>query len=88
MFLSFLGYYFTNLSCAIKFILDMDADSLRMNTEEFEAYTTGRRTAPVLLNSSVIFKNMPLSNYFKSRAKTNELFNFYPFLLQFLVFIF
>ena len=64
MFLSFLGYYFTNLSCAIKFILDMDADSLRMNTEEFEAYTTGRRTAPVLLNSSVIFKKHAIIELF------------------------
>ena len=52
------------MSCAIKFILDMDADSLRMNTEEFEAYTTGRRTAPVLLNSSVIFKKYAIIELF------------------------
>ncbi|KAE9552461.1 hypothetical protein FO519_004313 [Halicephalobus sp. NKZ332] len=41
------GYYFTNLSCALQFIQDMNADSLHMDKEEFEAYTSGRLAVPL-----------------------------------------
>lgn len=41
------GYYFTNLSCAVQFIQDMNADSLHMDKEEFEAYTSGQLTVPL-----------------------------------------
>src|SRR5688500_17812892 len=42
------GYYFTNLSCALQFIQDMNAESLRMRKDEFEAYTTGKQMAPLV----------------------------------------
>lgn len=41
------GYYFTNLCCAIKFIQNLNGDSLRMPAEEFEAYTTGQLVPPI-----------------------------------------
>jgi len=40
------GYYFTNLSCAIQFIQNMNAESLHLTSEDFNAYTEGRRVAP------------------------------------------
>jgi len=40
------GYYFTNLSCAVQFIRTMDAKSLRLSEDDFDAYTEGRRVAP------------------------------------------
>ncbi|KAI6188462.1 hypothetical protein M3Y98_00357500 [Aphelenchoides besseyi] len=47
------GYHFTNLCCAIRFIQDMNAHSLRMPKEEFEAYTSGAKTAPTRTRSHV-----------------------------------
>uniref|UniRef100_A0A7E4VN54 Rab5 GDP/GTP exchange factor n=1 Tax=Panagrellus redivivus TaxID=6233 RepID=A0A7E4VN54_PANRE len=41
------GYYFTNLSCALQFIQDMNADSLQMDKEQFEAYTSGKLAVPI-----------------------------------------
>lgn len=41
------GYYFTNLSCALQFIQNMNAESLKMPKEEFEAYTSGRQVPPL-----------------------------------------
>ncbi|VDK49461.1 unnamed protein product [Anisakis simplex] len=41
------GYYFTNLSCALQFIQNMNADSLKMPREEFEAYTSGNQVPPL-----------------------------------------
>uniref|UniRef100_A0A914UN01 Rab5 GDP/GTP exchange factor n=1 Tax=Plectus sambesii TaxID=2011161 RepID=A0A914UN01_9BILA len=41
------GYYFTNLSCALQFVQNMNADSLRMPKEEFEAYTSGNQVPPL-----------------------------------------
>lgn len=46
------GYYFTNLSCALNFIQNMNADSLKMREEEFEAYTSGRQVAPMRQSTS------------------------------------
>jgi hypothetical protein len=46
------GYHFTNLSCALKFIQDMDANSLRMREEDFDAYTSGRQVAPMRQSTS------------------------------------
>ncbi|KAI6240097.1 hypothetical protein M3Y99_00494900 [Aphelenchoides fujianensis] len=47
------GYHFTNLCCAIRFIQDMNAHSLRMPKEEFEAYTSGAKAAPTRIRSHV-----------------------------------
>ncbi|VDD92040.1 unnamed protein product [Enterobius vermicularis] len=41
------GYYFTNLSCALQFIQNMNAESLKMPKEEFEAYTSGSQVPPL-----------------------------------------
>uniref|UniRef100_A0A0N5AX26 Rab5 GDP/GTP exchange factor n=1 Tax=Syphacia muris TaxID=451379 RepID=A0A0N5AX26_9BILA len=41
------GYYFTNLSCALQFIQNMNAESLKMPKDEFEAYTSGRQVPPL-----------------------------------------
>ncbi|KAH7731620.1 Rab5 GDP/GTP exchange factor [Aphelenchoides avenae] len=46
------GYYFTNLSCALNFIQNMNAESLKMKEEEFEAYTSGRQVAPMRQSTS------------------------------------
>lgn len=51
-----IGYYFTNLSCALQFIQDMNAESLHMDKEEFEAYTSGRLGVP--LNNRESDRNM------------------------------
>uniref|UniRef100_A0A8R1U0K6 Rab5 GDP/GTP exchange factor n=1 Tax=Onchocerca volvulus TaxID=6282 RepID=A0A8R1U0K6_ONCVO len=41
------GYYFTNLSCALQFVQNMNAESLKMPKEEFEAYTSGHQVPPL-----------------------------------------
>uniref|UniRef100_A0A915PXJ8 Rab5 GDP/GTP exchange factor n=1 Tax=Setaria digitata TaxID=48799 RepID=A0A915PXJ8_9BILA len=41
------GYYFTNVSCALQFVQNMDAESLKMPKEEFEAYTSGQQVPPL-----------------------------------------
>ncbi|VDN07767.1 unnamed protein product [Thelazia callipaeda] len=41
------GYYFTNVSCALQFIQNMNADTLKMPKEEFEAYTSGSQVPPL-----------------------------------------
>lgn len=45
--LSFSGYYFTNVSCALQFVQNMNAESLKMPREEFEAYTSGHQVPPL-----------------------------------------
>ncbi|KAI3410054.1 VPS9 [Globodera pallida] len=40
------GYYYTNLSSAIYFIQDMNANSLQISEEEFEGYMSGTRIPP------------------------------------------
>ncbi|CAJ0943051.1 unnamed protein product, partial [Mesorhabditis belari] len=40
------GYFFTNLSCALQFVQDMNHDSLKMAQTEFEAYTSGQIQPP------------------------------------------
>uniref|UniRef100_A0A1I7S071 Rab5 GDP/GTP exchange factor n=1 Tax=Bursaphelenchus xylophilus TaxID=6326 RepID=A0A1I7S071_BURXY len=47
------GYYFTHLSCALQFIQDMTAEKLNISNEDFEAYTTGTKKAPVARRSHV-----------------------------------
>lgn len=37
------GYQFTNLCCAVRFIQDLNADSLRISKEEFEEYNLGKQ---------------------------------------------
>lgn len=46
MFDFFIGYYFTNISCALQFIKNMNAESLHLTIEEFENYTSGQRVPP------------------------------------------
>ncbi|EFO22399.2 Rab5 GDP/GTP exchange factor [Loa loa] len=41
------GYYFTNVSCALQFVQNMNAESLKMPKQEFEAYTSGREVPPL-----------------------------------------
>lgn len=40
------GYYFTNISCALQFIKNMNAESLHLTIEEFDDYITGKRVPP------------------------------------------
>ncbi|CAD5216092.1 unnamed protein product [Bursaphelenchus okinawaensis] len=47
------GYYFTHLSCAIQFIQEMNAEKLNISKEDFEAYTSGAKKAPVARRSHV-----------------------------------
>jgi hypothetical protein len=63
------GYYFTNLSCALQFIQDMNAESLHMDKEEFEAYTSGRLGVP--LNNRESDRNMAI----KAMEKGLKLFD-------------
>uniref|UniRef100_A0AC35UEK4 VPS9 domain-containing protein n=1 Tax=Rhabditophanes sp. KR3021 TaxID=114890 RepID=A0AC35UEK4_9BILA len=53
------GYYFTNLSCAIQYIQNLNAASLNMQQKEFDAYVSGKLSLPLvkencLCNESVI----------------------------------
>uniref|UniRef100_A0A5S6Q099 Rab5 GDP/GTP exchange factor n=1 Tax=Trichuris muris TaxID=70415 RepID=A0A5S6Q099_TRIMR len=41
------GYYFTNLCCALNFIQNLNAKSLKMNSDEFEAYSCGQLVPPL-----------------------------------------
>ncbi|VDP05629.1 unnamed protein product [Soboliphyme baturini] len=41
------GYYFTNLCCALNFIQNLNASSLKMLPEEFQAYSCGELLPPV-----------------------------------------
>ncbi|VDO30181.1 unnamed protein product [Haemonchus placei] len=41
------GYFFTNLSCALQFVQDMNYASLKMERSEFEAYTSGDLVPPL-----------------------------------------
>uniref|UniRef100_A0A183GK28 VPS9 domain-containing protein n=1 Tax=Heligmosomoides polygyrus TaxID=6339 RepID=A0A183GK28_HELPZ len=41
------GYFFTNLSCALQFVQDMNYASLKMERAEFEAYTSGDLVPPL-----------------------------------------
>ncbi|KJH43554.1 a20-like zinc finger [Dictyocaulus viviparus] len=41
------GYFFTNLSCALQFVQDMNYASLKMDRSEFEAYTSGDLVPPL-----------------------------------------
>ncbi|CAJ0578980.1 unnamed protein product, partial [Mesorhabditis spiculigera] len=40
------GYFFTNLSCALQFVQNMNHESLKMDKREFEAYTSGQIQPP------------------------------------------
>lgn len=44
------GYYFTNLSCALKFVQNLSPSDLRMEREMFEAYTAGTLRPPSLMS--------------------------------------
>ena len=48
------GYFFANLCCAISFIENMTADSINMDTEEFDSYITGRAVPPGSWRSSML----------------------------------
>ncbi|CAD6200065.1 unnamed protein product [Caenorhabditis auriculariae] len=41
------AYFFTNLSCALQFVQDMNHNSLKMERSEFEAYTSGQLAPPL-----------------------------------------
>ncbi|CAI4232402.1 unnamed protein product [Auanema sp. JU1783] len=41
------GYFFTNLSCALQFVQDMNHESLKMDRLEFESYTSGDLLPPL-----------------------------------------
>ncbi|CAB3402072.1 unnamed protein product [Caenorhabditis bovis] len=41
------AYFFTNLSCALQFVQDMNHESLKMDKCEFEAYTSGQLAPPL-----------------------------------------
>lgn len=41
------GYYFTNLCCAKNYIQNLNAESLKMPEEEFQAYTLGHLIPPM-----------------------------------------
>jgi hypothetical protein len=47
LFRTFTGYYYTNLCCALKFVQNLNADSLKMPRDEFEAYTSGQMIPPI-----------------------------------------
>ena len=71
------GYFYTNLSCAMKFVQDLNADCLKMSKEEFEGYTSGHLIPPFNESSSRSFdvtktlqKNLErLDNVRKSHAQ-------------------
>ncbi|MFH4974174.1 hypothetical protein AB6A40_000883 [Gnathostoma spinigerum] len=65
------GYYFTNLSCALQFIQTMNAESLKMPREEFEAYTSGSQAPP--LNEANCGCNQAIRSMQKSLSQVREL---------------
>lgn len=65
------GYYFTNLSCALQFVQNMNAESLKMPREEFEAYTSGHQVPP--LNETNCGCNQAIRSMEKSLSRIREL---------------
>ncbi|VDM47427.1 unnamed protein product, partial [Toxocara canis] len=65
------GYYFTNLSCALQFIQNMNAESLKMPREEFEAYTSGHQVPP--LNEKNCGCNQAIRSMENSLSQIREL---------------
>ncbi|KAK6739788.1 hypothetical protein RB195_008343 [Necator americanus] len=65
------GYFFTNLSCALQFVQDMNYASLKMERSEFEAYTSGDLVPP--LNMMNCGCNQALGSMEESLAKLREL---------------
>uniref|UniRef100_A0A915C615 Rab5 GDP/GTP exchange factor n=1 Tax=Parascaris univalens TaxID=6257 RepID=A0A915C615_PARUN len=65
------GYYFTNLSCALQFIQNMNAESLKMPKEEFEAYTSGHQVPP--LNEKNCGCNQAIRSMENSLSQIREL---------------
>ncbi|KAK0426169.1 hypothetical protein QR680_009568 [Steinernema hermaphroditum] len=65
------GYYFTNLSCALQFVQNMNAESLNMPKDEFEGYTSGRQAVP--LNKLNCGCNQALKSMENSVTLVNQL---------------
>ncbi|VDL74594.1 unnamed protein product [Nippostrongylus brasiliensis] len=65
------GYFFTNLSCALQFVQDMNYASLKMERAEFEAYTSGDLVPP--LNMMNCGCNQALGSMEESLARVREL---------------
>ncbi|KHJ79351.1 hypothetical protein OESDEN_21004 [Oesophagostomum dentatum] len=65
------GYFFTNLSCALQFVQDMNYASLKMDRSEFEAYTSGDLVPP--LNMMNCGCNQALGSMEESLARLREL---------------
>ncbi|KRX35409.1 Rab5 GDP/GTP exchange factor [Trichinella murrelli] len=65
------GYYFTNLCCALDFIQNLNAESLKMHPQEFEAYTCGQLVPP--LNRTPISSHPSLKSLRASLAALEDL---------------
>ncbi|VBB25202.1 unnamed protein product [Acanthocheilonema viteae] len=65
------GYYFTNVSCALQFVQNMNAESLKMPREEFEAYTSGHQVPP--LNAMNMGCNQSIRTMENSLAQVRQL---------------
>ncbi|XGW16084.1 hypothetical protein V3C99_001493 [Haemonchus contortus] len=65
------GYFFTNLSCALQFVQDMNYASLKMERSEFEAYTSGDLVPP--LNMINCGCNQALGSMEESLVRVREL---------------
>ncbi|KAE9416934.1 hypothetical protein Angca_005968, partial [Angiostrongylus cantonensis] len=65
------GYFFTNLSCALQFVQDMNYASLKMEQSEFEAYTSGDLVPP--LNMMSCGCNQALGSMEESLFRVREL---------------
>ncbi|PAV65380.1 hypothetical protein WR25_19305 isoform D [Diploscapter pachys] len=65
------GYFFTNLSCALQFVQEMNHESLRMNQDEFEAYTSGHLAPPLSLMNCAC--NQAIGSMERSLAEVGEL---------------
>ncbi|KAK6046768.1 hypothetical protein COOONC_15727 [Cooperia oncophora] len=65
------GYFFTNLSCALQFVQDMNYASLKMERSEFEAYTSGDLVPP--LNIMNCGCNQALGSMEESLVRVREL---------------
>ncbi|KAK6014884.1 vacuolar sorting protein 9 domain protein [Ostertagia ostertagi] len=65
------GYFFTNLSCALQFVQDMNYASLKMERSEFEAYTSGDLVPP--LNMMNCGCNQALGSMEESLVRVREL---------------